>query len=173
MDENKKLFREKSLERISSPEQLNDYIKVANPSVWMILAAVIVLLAGFIFWGCTAKLQTTIPCVVDCEENVVTGYVSEQKIAQGKVTMDNKVVSNGYTYAITAIDGQALNADEVLSDYEKHLCNFSDGEWIHALDLKCISYEGTESSDTGAHAGTIVIESISPISFVLSKNGEE
>jgi len=37
------IFRKKSLDRISSPEQLNDYIRVANPGIWMILAAVIIL----------------------------------------------------------------------------------------------------------------------------------
>ena len=31
------IFRKKSLDRISSPEQLNDYIRVANPGIWMIL----------------------------------------------------------------------------------------------------------------------------------------
>ena len=30
------IFRKKSLDRISSPEQLNDYIRVANPGIWMI-----------------------------------------------------------------------------------------------------------------------------------------
>lgn len=29
------LFRTKSIEHISSPEQLNDYIRVSTPSVWM------------------------------------------------------------------------------------------------------------------------------------------
>lgn len=42
----KQIFRKSSIDRVSSPEQLNDYIRVSNPSVWMILAAVIVLLAG-------------------------------------------------------------------------------------------------------------------------------
>lgn len=31
---NDKIFRKKSVERMSSPEQLNDYIKVTNPGVW-------------------------------------------------------------------------------------------------------------------------------------------
>ena len=42
------LFREKSLERVSSPEQLNDYIKVTTPSVWLVLIAVILLLVGIL-----------------------------------------------------------------------------------------------------------------------------
>ena len=45
------LFREKSLERVSSPEQLNDYIKVTTPSVWIVLVALILLLAGILAWA--------------------------------------------------------------------------------------------------------------------------
>ena len=41
---NDQLFRKKSVERVSSPEQLNDYIRVANPSVWMILAAIVMVI---------------------------------------------------------------------------------------------------------------------------------
>ena len=40
------IYREKSLERIASPEELNDYLHVTNPAVWLIMAAVIILLAG-------------------------------------------------------------------------------------------------------------------------------
>lgn len=47
------IFRQKSIEKITSPEQINDYIRVSNPSVWMVLAAVIVLLAGVCVWGYT------------------------------------------------------------------------------------------------------------------------
>ena len=40
---NNSIFRKKSLDRISSPEQLNDYIRVSTPSVWMVLFAIIIL----------------------------------------------------------------------------------------------------------------------------------
>ena len=42
------IFRQKSVERISSPEQLQDYMRVTTPGVWMVLLAVILLLAGVI-----------------------------------------------------------------------------------------------------------------------------
>lgn len=47
----KQIFREKSLERISSPEQLNDYLKVTKPAVWAVLAAVILFLVGLMVWS--------------------------------------------------------------------------------------------------------------------------
>ena len=45
------IFREKSLERVSSPEALNDYIRVTTPSVWLVLAALIILLGGMLVWS--------------------------------------------------------------------------------------------------------------------------
>ena len=43
-EEKKSIFRKETLDRISSPEQLSDYLHVTNPTVWLILTAVIVLL---------------------------------------------------------------------------------------------------------------------------------
>ena len=40
-----KLFRQSSMDRISSPEELNEYLRVVRPSVWLALAAIIMLLA--------------------------------------------------------------------------------------------------------------------------------
>lgn len=34
---NQQLFRQSSIDRVFSPEQLNDYIRVTNPGVWMVL----------------------------------------------------------------------------------------------------------------------------------------
>lgn len=53
---NNNLFREKNLKRVSSPEELNDYLKVTTPRVWILLAAVILLLAGGLLWGFTGSV---------------------------------------------------------------------------------------------------------------------
>ncbi len=45
------IFRKKNLDKVFSPEQLNDYIKVSNPSVWIVLAAVMILLIAFFAWA--------------------------------------------------------------------------------------------------------------------------
>ena len=45
------LYRKASIDRIQSPEQLNQYLRVTNPPVWVLLAAVIVLLTGILIWG--------------------------------------------------------------------------------------------------------------------------
>ena len=45
------LYRKGSMEQIQSPEQLNNYLRVTNPSVWVLLMAVILLLVGLLIWG--------------------------------------------------------------------------------------------------------------------------
>ncbi len=45
------IFREKSLERMASPEQLDDYIRVTTPSIWLVLLAIVILLAGVATWS--------------------------------------------------------------------------------------------------------------------------
>ena len=45
------LFRKKSMDRISSPEELNDYIRVTTPSVWLVLTATVIILVGTLIWG--------------------------------------------------------------------------------------------------------------------------
>ena len=52
------LFRKESIERIQSPEQLNDYMRVTNPAIWVVLAAVILLLAGMLIWGASARIDS-------------------------------------------------------------------------------------------------------------------
>ena len=65
------IFREKSLDRISSPEQLDDYLKVSTPSLWIVLGAVIALLVGIIVWANVDYLETTINAAATVEEGVV------------------------------------------------------------------------------------------------------
>ena len=57
-DKKKAIFREETLEKMSAPEQLDDYLHVTNPGVWIILATVILLLVGVFIWACTGTVET-------------------------------------------------------------------------------------------------------------------
>ena len=55
--EKKTIFREISLDRVSSPEQLNDYIRVTTPSVWLIMFAAVILIIGTLVWGVFGRIE--------------------------------------------------------------------------------------------------------------------
>lgn len=48
---NNSIFRQESIDKVSSPEKLDDYIRVTTPSVWITLIAIILLLTGALVWG--------------------------------------------------------------------------------------------------------------------------
>ena len=51
-----KIFRQKSIDKVSSPEKLDDYIRVTTPSVWITLIAIVILLLGAVIWGTLGEL---------------------------------------------------------------------------------------------------------------------
>ncbi|MDO4332261.1 MAG: hypothetical protein Q4C58_06180 [Eubacteriales bacterium] len=63
---NESVFREKSLERISSPEEIGDYMKVTTPGMWLVMAAILLLLAAALIWSVTGRIESAV--VVDGQE---------------------------------------------------------------------------------------------------------
>ena len=55
-NEKETIFRKKSIEKISSPEQLHDYIKVSSPGAWIVLLAIIVFLVGALVWAVNGSI---------------------------------------------------------------------------------------------------------------------
>ena len=66
MDES--IYRKKSLERISSPEALSDYLRVTSPAVWLILTAVNLLLAGMLIWSSVASIDSFVTGTAQVED---------------------------------------------------------------------------------------------------------
>ena len=77
MEEKNDLFRKKSLESIASPEQMNDYIKVIGPGIWIVLAGIIVFLTGIIIWGIFGRLETGVDSVAFVREGLAVCYVED------------------------------------------------------------------------------------------------
>lgn len=156
---NEQLFRKKSVDRVSSPEQLNEYIRVSNPGIWMILAAIVILLVGAIVWGVFGTLDTTLTTVAVAKNGEVTVYIKEADINS---------VENGMTVRIgdkegkiTEISHTPVVVDGTFNDYALHVGNLVSGEWVFAVKVS------GDLAD-GVHNAEIVIESVSPMSFILN-----
>ena len=76
------IFRQKALDRLSSPDELTDYLKVTNPSVWAVLIAIAVLLAGIFAWACIGTLQTKAEAEVVVQNDVATILVADPYLAR-------------------------------------------------------------------------------------------
>lgn len=78
----KPLFRKKSLERISSPEALNDYLRVTGPAVWLVLSAIILLLVGMLIWSSVASIDSIAAGTAHVEGGTMVIQFDNEQIAE-------------------------------------------------------------------------------------------
>lgn len=126
------IFRKKSLNKIKSPEDLNDYVRVANPGVWMVLTAVIILLIGVCIWGFFGRMETKVPA----------HFVAENGAVVCTVDYNADKVKAGMTVEVNDTKGKVISADKNV---------------IVEISLPDGTYEGS-----------IITESIKPLSFVFN-----
>lgn len=156
----KHLFREDNLKRVSSPDQLNDYIRVSNPTVWLLLAAVIVLLVGACVWGIFGKLETKIEVAAQSDENgSLTCYVRGSDIESVQEGMVVKIGED--TFSISHIDNEPISVTRDFDEYLLHIGGLKTGEWVYRVEL-----DGTAPS--GIYTAEIITEHISPMSFLTN-----
>ena len=156
----KTIFRQKSMEKITSPEQMNDYIRVSNPSVWMILAAIIVLLAGVCVWGAYGHLDTVVQTGGVCADGQLSVLVGEKDHA--KIKEDAVVSVGGTEYAVLDITGTPIRVDAHIDPYLVHLTGLSEGDWAYTLQADAPDLED------GVYTVSVVVDRVRPLDFVLN-----
>lgn len=155
------LFRKSSLDRISSPEQLNDYIRVTNPGVWMIMCAVVILLVGVCVWGVFGQLDTTLEVAAITQGDQTICYVREADVQALDTGM--LVWIGDDAYHIDSILNQPVQVDDTFQEYLLHVGDLHEGEWVYIVAL-----DEVHGDDGVIVEAEIVIESIAPMSFVLN-----
>lgn len=57
MAENK-MFREKALEKVSNPEQLDQHVRITRPGSWVVVTAILAIVIGVIIWAFTGNITS-------------------------------------------------------------------------------------------------------------------
>ena len=144
------VFRQKSVERISSPEQLQDYMRVTTPGVWMVLAAVILLLAGLILSSALVNVESKIT-------------------EQGTVTEDGSMLD-----IMLPLSQKSLVAPGMLvrvADREVKIDMVFQAE--NEVEVIAMLPEDGVKLAPGTYDVEIVTETVRPISFLFSRDTEE
>lgn len=153
------LFRKRSMEKISSPEQLNDYIRVSSPSMFAVLSAVIIFIVGICIWGIFGKLDTSVKAVCECRGGSAICYVKESEISGIRIGMELSV--DGEKGTITDIAATPMEVMGSMDSYLLHLGGLAEGEWVYAV-------KADVSADDGIYAASVITQSVSPIDFMLN-----
>ena len=60
MEEKKSLFRRESIDRMQSPEKIDEYIRVSTPAAWILVLALTLIVTGVLVWGFTGSIPKTV-----------------------------------------------------------------------------------------------------------------
>ena len=138
MDNRKKIFRQENLKRLSSPEDLNDVLRIVNPSGWMILISVLLILAGIFVWSIVGRVERTLEVSVEVYDGV----------AHFKVT-DGNVLQSGMHVEIGDTVSSIRNAGRT-----------KDGSYIGTANVP--------EMKNGIYEAEITVERISPIRLLFN-----
>ena len=155
------VFREKSIERISSPDQINDYIKLSDPGVWFVLAAIVVILAGACIFGTFGDIDSTVPCVGISRDGKMVCLVKKEYA--DRLNGDLKAKIDGEEYAATKASDKPATVWETTDSYSLYVGDLQPGEWVYELLV-----DG-EFPD-GAYEVSLITEEITPLSFLFGSD---
>ncbi len=133
------LFRQKALESLSSPTQLNDVIRVPELKIWIILAAIIIFLISLITWSAVGELK------------IIAKGTAVVENGQANITITNtnrKDVMPGMPVQITS-------NEYVLSDAE------TDNRGIVTAYAKVTLPDGSYDAE-------VILESVHPIQYIFN-----
>lgn len=161
-----KIFREKSLKKITSSEELNDYVKVASPGVWLILASVIALFVGLFVWGIFGRVDTTIKCLGYVKNNEAVVYVKEEDIDR---VDESALINIGKTFwskvgDVTYIAKMPQKIDGEFSENMLHLGDLKDGDWVYEVRFRVL--DNTIEEDY--YSIGLIVESFKPITLLFN-----
>ena len=159
---NEKLFRKASIEKITGPEQLDDYIRVDSPSLWAVLAAAVILLIAVLIWSTTGTLPTTVSVVGVAKDGVITCYLPTDKAAEIKAGMTAKAgIAEGEVSSVAQTPLSKAEATSVLgSDYLIETMGLTDWNVPVTVTAPGVS--------DGMVQVSVTVDTVKPISFILN-----
>ena len=111
------IFRQKSLDQISSPEQLHDYLRVPNPTIWLIMAAVVLLIAGAWLWSSLATTNTFVSGTADVSDGSMVIRVDDPQMTD-LVKAGMKVLVGDSSVKISSIGHNADGSSFAVAETE-------------------------------------------------------
>lgn len=95
------LFRKSSLERVSSPERLNDYIKITHPGVFSVLFGCLAILIAVGLWGIYGSIPDSVNTIgIIFPQNGVTpviptigGRISDMRVKAGDYVEAGQIIA--------------------------------------------------------------------------------
>jgi hypothetical protein len=161
---NETVFREKSIERLSSPDQLNDYVRLSDPGIWFILAAIVVILTGACIFGVVGHIDSTVPGVGIVKDGRMVCLVKKEYGDRFKEGMKAKI--DGSEYSVRLRSDKPVTVWDTTDSYALYVGNMQPGEWVYEIDVNGEFMDGNYEVD-------LITDEVSPLSFLFGSDEEK
>ena len=153
------VFRKKALDGAASPDRLDDYIKVSNPSVWLLLGAICAFLLGVGIWCIFGNIADVQPGLLHVENGQATCLIDQSRAS--KLSAGDAIEASGVGGTVVEVDGQPIPAAQ-LSDAELSALQ-ANSAWV-ALATVAIDMPD------GDYPANVTVEQYQPIDLLLNRS---
>jgi hypothetical protein len=163
-DDKSSIFTKKASEKLRSPDDLDEYVRVTNPSVWVVLAACTCLMIGMLAWGFLGTVETSVSAVATFAKEEVICFLPAEDAS--KVHVGDSANVGGELMEVASVGAVPLSRAEVREvvggDYLAS--TLVEDDWTYL-----VSFEGgNRDFEQGIPlSATITIERIKPISLIF------
>lgn len=158
------VFNKSAAKKLHSPEELDKYVRIMNPSVVVILLACIALLAGILAWGVFGAVATSVSATGVVVDGHAMCFLPAEDIE--KVNVGDEAMVGGQPMTVSELSAVPLSRSEassaLKSDYLVKTAVPDD--WAYRVD-----FEGDASSLANGVPVSVAITTnrIAPISLIL------
>ena len=159
------IFNEKAAEKLRSPDDLDKYVRVTNPSVWAVVGACAALLFGLLAWGAFGAVSTSVGATGAFVDGTAMCFLSAEEAA--KVHAGDAANVSGERMSVAQVSAVPLSRDEAHAELgSDYLAStLVEGDWAYQVTF---DGDGDYAFDPGVPLTvTITVERVSPISLVL------
>ena len=167
-----KLFKKTSMERITSPEKLNDYIQVANPASWMVLGAALAALMGLLIWGIFGQLTESVTFHGHEKNGQLYCYAPGGMAELLALGMEVTIVPRVSGQEIAAVKGTILTVDQQPLSFDEASQGITSDYMLASLGITGWNIAVTVQTDTPLYEGIVydvsaVTHTLRPIEMVF------
>ena len=153
------IFRKKALDQAASPDRLDDYIRVSNPSVWLLLGAICAFVLGVGIWCFFGNIADTQPALVHVEGGTAVCCLDQSRASE--LSDGDKVEVSGVEGTVVEYTGQALPAANLTE--EQTTIAQATSEWLAAATVSI-------DLPDGDYAANVTVKEYKPLDLLLNRS---
>ena len=156
-----KAAKKNSPNRIASPEELHDFMRVSSPKLWVILTVIVVLLGCMVVYAATRRMENT----MDIRITVSTYSVPASEDIDGQEIRYTQLLA---TLPLDRLNQVAVGMPVRFSDETGKVSMVMNNEDEDQLTIEIQPDHEPVVLPEGTYDGELVLETTTPLSFLLN-----